>query len=133
MEAGAEQVVLLVVGYATWVAFALCMRYYFRGARRVTAGKTWLTRYALACTLAQLVTLAVSRPASPVLVWAALAGYATANALFWWALATHGRDRPAFASLPVAAPVLKTTGPYRLVRHPIYTAYLLAWLTGPLA
>ena len=33
----------------------------------------------------------------------------------------------------MAPPRLKTTGPYRLVRHPIYSAYLLGWVSGALA
>src|SRR5262249_2202493 len=27
---------------------------------------------------------------------------------------------------------LTQTGPYRVIRHPIYSAYLLAWLAGPI-
>ncbi len=125
--------VILAAGYSTWVVFAICMRCYFRGARRATAAKTWLTRAAVACTLTQMAALALARPSDLALPWAGLAAYATANALFWWALATHGRERPAFALLPVTPARLRTSGPYRLVRHPIYTAYLLAWLAGPVA
>jgi protein-S-isoprenylcysteine O-methyltransferase Ste14 len=125
--------VVLGAGYATWLAFAFCTRFYFRGARRVQTAKTWLTRAALACTLAQLVVLTVTRPFLLGGEWVALAVYAAAHALYWGALAVHGRERPAFAFLPVAPPRLKTTGSYRLVRHPIYTAYLLGWLAGPLA
>ena len=58
--------------------------------------------------------------------------YALALTLYGWALATHGRDRPAFAFLPSAPAALKTAGPYRYVRHPIYAAYLLAWVAGAL-
>jgi protein-S-isoprenylcysteine O-methyltransferase Ste14 len=33
--------------------------------------------------------------------------------------------------VPVAPQFLTQRGPYRLIRHPIYTAYLLVWLAGP--
>jgi protein-S-isoprenylcysteine O-methyltransferase Ste14 len=61
-----------------------------------------------------------------------VACYALAHLLYWSALRAHGRDRPAFAFLPAAPAALKTAGPYRFVRHPIYAAYLLAWLAGVL-
>ncbi len=33
--------------------------------------------------------------------------------------------------IPTTPTFLTQSGPYRLVRHPIYSAYLLAWVAGP--
>src|SRR3974377_2186180 len=65
-------------------------------------------------------------------VWNGLACYGAANVVFWWALAAHGKAHPAFAFIPVTPFSFTRTGPYRLVRHPIYSAYLLAWLAAPI-
>lgn len=125
---------VLSAACSTWAAFAVCMRCYFRHARRAHPAKTWLTRCALLCTLVQLAALARARVPGPALAWGGVACFAAAQGLFWWALATHGRRRrPAFAFVPVAPACLVRGGPYRLVRHPIYTAYLLAWLAGAVA
>jgi protein-S-isoprenylcysteine O-methyltransferase Ste14 len=121
------------VAYVTWISFAVCMRYYFRRSRKTNTAKTWLVACGGLCSLAQMAVLAVCRLPTPVLVWAGVAGFVAANALFWWALATHGKERPSFAFLPVIPPAFLETGPYRLVRHPIYAAYLLTWLAGTVA
>jgi protein-S-isoprenylcysteine O-methyltransferase Ste14 len=56
--------------------------------------------------------------------------YATALIIFWWSLRTSWQRRLAVAFSPVVSEHLVQTGPYRWVRHPIYLAYLLAWLAG---
>jgi protein-S-isoprenylcysteine O-methyltransferase Ste14 len=53
--------------------------------------------------------------------------------LFFAALRSHGEYRPAIAFTPGAPQVLNMRGPYRSVRHPIYTAYLLFWGGGLIA
>jgi protein-S-isoprenylcysteine O-methyltransferase Ste14 len=130
---GTARLAVLAAGYLTWVAFSVCMRYYFRKRRQASTAKRWLVRLAFLCTAAQLTALALVPPPTLLLAWAALAGYAAANALYWWALASHGKDRPAFAFVAVTPGAFNDRGPYRLVRHPIYTAYLLGWLAGALA
>jgi protein-S-isoprenylcysteine O-methyltransferase Ste14 len=121
------------VAYFTWISFAVCMRYYFRRARKANTAKAWLVACGSLCSVVQLVVLTLCRLPAPALVWAGVAGYVAANALFWWALATHGKQRPSFAFVPVVPPAFTEAGPYRLVRHPIYAAYLLAWLAGAVA
>ena len=46
-------------------------------------------------------------------------------------VAGNARKHPAFAFIPTTPVSFTKTGPYRLIRHPIYTAYLLTWLAGP--
>jgi protein-S-isoprenylcysteine O-methyltransferase Ste14 len=127
------RVAVLSAACSTWVSFAVCMRYYFRHAHHKQPAKIWLSRCALLCTFAQLAALFWVGNAGPVLAWCGVAGFAVAQGLYWWALATHGRRRPAFAFVPVAPASLVQSGPYRLVRHPIYTSYLLTWLAGAAA
>jgi protein-S-isoprenylcysteine O-methyltransferase Ste14 len=130
---GPTHLTVLAAGYLTWAAFTVCMRYYFRKRRQASTAKDWLVRCAFFCTALHLLALALVAPPNLPLAWAALACYAAANVFYWWALAAHGRERPAFVFVPVAPAAFTDRGPYRLVRHPIYTAYLLGWLAGTLA
>src|SRR5262249_13208273 len=57
--------------------------------------------------------------------------FGLALGVYWWARAAHGKERPNFAFIPTTPTVLTQEGPYRVIRHPIYTAYLLAWIAGP--
>jgi protein-S-isoprenylcysteine O-methyltransferase Ste14 len=127
------RVAVLSAAFSTWAGFGVCMRCYFRHARQAHPAKSLLTGCAFICTLAQAAALVWAGTPGALLAWGGVACFAAAQALFWWALLTHGRRRPAFAFVPVAPASLVRAGPYRLMRHPIYTAYLLAWLAGAVA
>jgi protein-S-isoprenylcysteine O-methyltransferase Ste14 len=49
---------------------------------------------------------------------------------FWGAVVAYRNRRPAFAFIKTTPDSFVSRGPYRLVRHPIYTSYLLAFLGG---
>lgn len=49
--------------------------------------------------------------------------------LFWWAIFTAKTLDFAFSD---QVGNIVTTGPFRLVRHPFYTSYILAWLSSSL-
>jgi protein-S-isoprenylcysteine O-methyltransferase Ste14 len=121
----------IAVAWSTWVGFAAAMRYYFRGARQRNPAKTFLTLSAFVCTLMQLVALSLANPPSGWRLGFGLACYGLANFVFWSALWVHGKARPAFAFIDVKPSAFTRAGPYRLVRHPIYSAYLFGWLAGP--
>jgi protein-S-isoprenylcysteine O-methyltransferase Ste14 len=127
------RIATLSVASLTWVAFGACMRYYFRRSRQRSPAKDWLVRCALACTAAQMAVLVWAGSPGLALAGAGLACYLAAHGLFWWALATHGHSRPDFAFVGTTPPRFTTAGPYRRLRHPIYSAYLLAWLAGAFA
>ena len=46
--------------------------------------------------------------------------------IFWSAVAAHGQTRPAFAFDQHQVTRIVQTGPYRFVRHPFYTSFLLS-------
>jgi len=127
------QLFALLTAFLTWGAFIGVSKYYFRHARRRNAAKTLLVVSAGVCTLAQLVTVVLAKPPSEWWSWLGSAGFVPAHILYWWALSTHGKSRPAFVCVPVVPSAFAKTGPYGIVRHPIYAAYLLAWLAGPIA
>ena len=58
---------------------------------------------------------------------------AASLALFWWAIRTNRRRPLSFAFSDDLPDHLVCDGPYRRIRHPFYTAYLLSWLVTPIA
>jgi protein-S-isoprenylcysteine O-methyltransferase Ste14 len=124
------QITAIFVASATWVSFASTLRTYFRGANKRTLAKTVLTVSAIACSDIQVAVIALTKPAGAAWFWLGMSCFALANLMFWWALCSHGKSHPAFAFIRVAPTSLTTAGPYRVIRHPIYSAYLLAWCAG---
>lgn len=57
--------------------------------------------------------------------WSAVAASAPVLVLVFWILGALGRN---FSTSLVASETLVTDGPYRLVRHPLYAAFLLLWI-----
>jgi protein-S-isoprenylcysteine O-methyltransferase Ste14 len=70
-------------------------------------------------------------PAVPA-TQAILAGvlYLFALGLFWWAIRTNRTRHLSAAFSPDTPEHVVTTGPYRFVRHPFYSSYLLTWAAG---
>jgi protein-S-isoprenylcysteine O-methyltransferase Ste14 len=72
----------------------------------------------------------------PQLVWAQLAGLLlelAAAALFWWAITASRKARLRFAFDHENPDSLVMTGPYRYLRHPFYTSYIVFWTGWGLA
>ncbi len=67
-------------------------------------------------------------PACGAVCW-----YGVAVALFWSAVRAHREKRPAACYGSDTIPDLVVSGPYRMIRHPFYTAYIAGWLAGCLA
>ena len=78
-------------------------------------------------------TLVVHTPISGLQGLAALALYGIALTEFWWAIATHGRRPPTHAFSSDEPVRLVREGPYRAVRHPFYSSYLITWSAALIA
>jgi protein-S-isoprenylcysteine O-methyltransferase Ste14 len=120
----------LVVGLGTLTCFAGAILFYFRRDSVPPRGGTVLLLGITACGTVQVIALFVSHD---VPVWCRCAGllmFAVAHTVFWSAVVAHGRTRPQVAFSTAAPARLVTSGPYRWVRHPFYSAYLLAWAAG---
>lgn len=68
--------------------------------------------------------------------WAAISSaitYLISFVLFWSAIAATRQQRLTLAFSTDAPQHLLTSGPYKMVRHPFYTAYILFWLAGTVA
>ncbi len=87
------------------------------------------TCFGVGSLAALLIIGAPSAPAAAVALLLATGGLA----LFWWAIRSNRRQPLSFAFSDDLPQHLVCDGPYRYVRHPFYTAYLLAWLVVPVA
>ena len=56
--------------------------------------------------------------------------YLASGALFWWAIRTSSRHPLSAAFSPDLPVHIVRNGPYRWVRHPLYTSYIVMWLAG---
>jgi protein-S-isoprenylcysteine O-methyltransferase Ste14 len=59
--------------------------------------------------------------------------YAASLALFWWTVSVTRSRRLSVAFSRDEPHHLLQTGPYRLIRHPFYSAYSLFWVAGFIA
>jgi protein-S-isoprenylcysteine O-methyltransferase Ste14 len=120
-----------VVGGLTLLRFGLGMKW-FQHAKERTAAKRLLEISAYVSASVQLLVILISTRVPVPLQFLGVGLYALALLVFGWARTAHGTQRPAFVGIAVTPSFLTQTGPYRVIRHPIYTAYLLAWLAGPI-
>jgi len=63
------------------------------------------------------------------LVAASIFLYGISLGLFWWAIFTAKTLDFAFSN---EVGSIVTTGPFKIIRHPFYASYMLAWLTSTL-
>ncbi len=59
--------------------------------------------------------------------------YVASLALYWWCVRTNSAKPISYAYSGDAPGHLVADGPYRFVRHPFYSTYMLTWLAGTLA
>lgn len=71
-------------------------------------------------------------PPHHVLVAAAAFGLASL-ALFWASVRSFRDEKPAIAFSGRVPNEIVTSGPYGLMRHPLYVAYMLCWIGGAVA
>jgi len=126
-------ITMVAVAAFTHVAFAIAFRRCFSRPD----GGTPLAARAVAVVggASQVLHLTglVVAPASTVTQVPALLCYLAAVLLFWRAQAAIRGQRLPIAFSAGGPPALVVTGPYRVIRNPIYVSYSLAWLAGGLA
>lgn len=121
-----QKLLVLAVGVACFLAFSWGMFRHFRSVGPMPVGMRLIGGGSFAAIIVftwSVLAVPLSRvwPAAPILSAAALA-------LFGWAVATTRNTEFAVAFTQAQPPVLVTGGPFRYVRHPFYTSYLLFWL-----
>lgn len=116
-----------VATVATGGGFVGMMFFYFRSGPRRTADRL-MSLAALGIAAVQYAAFLTATEVHIAQSVACLLLTAAANGLFWSARAAHGPARPAAVFGGETPPLVVQRGPYRLIRHPFYTAYVLGYL-----
>jgi protein-S-isoprenylcysteine O-methyltransferase Ste14 len=109
-----------------FASFSWGMMCHFRRAGAPSRAMTITALLAVVCAILQLIVLAQRPLPHPI---ASIALYGPGAALFWWAVAVT-RGKLAACGQGWVSPEVVTAGPYRLIRHPFYTAYNMIWAAG---
>jgi protein-S-isoprenylcysteine O-methyltransferase Ste14 len=109
-----------------FVGFAWGMIWHFQRSGKPSRSMLITALLALASAALQLFALC-SRPLPHPFI--ALTLYGSGAALFWWAVGVT-RRKLAACGQGCVSPEVVTAGPYRIIRHPFYTAYNLIWTAG---
>lgn len=80
--------------------------------------------------LAQTGAILLSEVVEGLTVLPGVGLYLGALALFFWTAQTVQHQRPSLAFSPDLPEYLHDVGPYRWVRHPFYSSYLLSYVAG---
>ena len=119
-----------IAALACFVGFAWAMHSHFRKSGKPTRGMILTGVMGSLSAIAHLAAVYLRPAAIPE---PALVLYLASLALFWCAIgATSGKGLAACYLGEVPAQLV-TAGPYRHIRNPFYTAYMLAWIAGAAA
>jgi protein-S-isoprenylcysteine O-methyltransferase Ste14 len=126
-----ELTLLKLAGVLTAVEFLWATKYYFR--RRANLPATLgMTVFILAVVILHAVFLVLANDTPPLQCAIAMAFFGLSNLLFWSALVSHGAMRPSAVFGETIPDALVHSGPYRVMRHPFYLAYVFAFVGSAL-
>ena len=114
-------------------SFAWGMRKFFVKPAGETAGMKAIQICGSLSAALHLVAIVFARGISIERNALAAGLYIAALGLFWWAVRCASKSRLSAAFSPDAPVRLVEEGPYRFIRHPFYSSYLLAWFAAPVA
>jgi protein-S-isoprenylcysteine O-methyltransferase Ste14 len=124
------QIILATLLVACLVSFGWGMRSFFVQPSGYTPGMKVIAACGYTFAALHLGAILLARHVSLERFWLAAFMYVAGFALYWWAIATNRKGRLSAAFSDDLPAHLVEDGPYRLVRHPFYCSYLLAWSAG---
>ena len=125
-----NQIILAILLGACLVSFGWGMRSFFVQPSGYTPGMRVIAACGYTFAALHLGAILLVPHVSRERFWSAAFIYAAGLALYWWAIATNRKRRLSAAFSDDLPTYLVQDGPYRLVRHPFYCSYLLAWSAG---
>lgn len=122
-------ILVQLIGIGTGVGFVSMMVLYFKtGPQKM--GDRCMSSVVLVGVAAQYAGLLSTTHCSLVRSTVGIGLFLLANLLFWAARIAHGTRRPAAVFGQAVPDTVTLSGPYRIVRHPFYLAYVLAFLAA---
>ena len=126
--------VLAVAGGSTLIVFAVALQNFFIQPATLTRPQRLFQDFSVVLGLVHGFALLIVNTAGTRWAGLGIAMYGMALTLFLSAIEAARRApmTRTFVYEPRCDRIL-TTGPYRVIRHPIYVSYSLAWLAAPAA
>lgn len=126
--------VLLAVGTATAIIIAVAQQDFFLDSRVGNPRTRALQDIGVGIAVTHFGVLLVRGSAGPGWAVVGIASYLAAVSLFLSSVEAARRVPLARAMVDDPLPAsLVTTGPFAVIRHPIYVSYTMAWLAAPIA
>lgn len=125
---------LTVIGGSTLIVFAVALQNFFVQPPTLTRRQRLFQDFSVLVGLTHGFGLLVLNSATALQAAIGIGMYSGSLALFLSAIEAARRTpmTRTFVYEPRCDTILQT-GPYRVIRHPIYLAYSLAWLAAPIA
>ena len=120
---------VLAVACFSLFCFAWARKRFFKRSSQTPVGRNGLRLFGSASGLLVVVHLVFGSPSMPIAFLGFGSGLMIFSLLiFWWAVKSFSGEAPYIASTPGEIVFLNTRGPYKYVRHPFYSSYMLFWL-----
>jgi len=125
---------LLVAGGSTLIVFAVALQNFFAQPPVLTRGQRFFQDLSVVMGVTHGLALLVLNSAGDLWAGIGIGMYAVSLALFLASIEAARRVpmTRTFVYDPKCNTIL-TQGPYRVIRHPIYLSYALAWAAAPVA
>ncbi len=130
---GAGQILTLVGASLCFASFLWGALFLFERPRRQPRAMKILSLCIALTIAAQLVAILRFYDHQLLRLVVALAGYAVSFGVFWYAVRAVRGHALAYAFAPSQSREVIQRGPFAWVRHPFYSAYVIAWLAGCVA
>lgn len=126
--------VLAVAGGSTLIVFAVALQNFFIQPATLTKPQRLFQDFSVVLGLVHGLALLIVNTAGTLWAGIGIGMYAVSLALFLSAIEAARRApmTRTFVYEPRCDRILNT-GPYRVIRHPIYVSYSVAWLAAPVA
>jgi protein-S-isoprenylcysteine O-methyltransferase Ste14 len=115
---------LYIYGCITWGSF-----FFFKAENEGSkTGKGIVSLLAGVAIVSSVVVFASSPTPSMLQMVFTILTLALSNIIYWWAINTN-KDQPLDYAFSSSTPAhIVTAGPYKFMRNPFYTSYLLSWI-----
>jgi protein-S-isoprenylcysteine O-methyltransferase Ste14 len=133
MASSVWQGLLTILFLLCFGSFAWGMRRFFQQPAGAVPGMKLISFCGLVFSILHLIAILLASSAGTRWRTTGAALYLCSLLLFWWALSSNRKKPLSAAFSPDAPSHLVQHGPYRFIRHPFYTSYLLAWTAGVFA
>lgn len=125
---------ILVLSFACDASFAWgSTRFFRRNGGKLLPYQRWALAVTYGTALLHGAGILYAFHSSSTRFFIGVGLYLTSLALFWSAVLAASGSRLQFFFASEPSDGLVDRGPYRLVRHPFYVAYTLAWIAGTIA